>query len=351
MYLLAGDNSLMRERVAAKLRDAAVPAEWRSMNAETVWADESSEAALVELARTPPFGSPRRFLLVREVEVFRGGGGRGGPDDEGEPEKGGGARPRRRSGKRVGGAGGEAGQPSALLQYVREPEPTTVLVLVSERWNLRKWESDELPAAMAETGAIVPCARPVGAAMYDWLTREAAALGITMERAAASELVDRLGDDPLSLYREVEKLASHAGDGGRVAVQDVLALTGDLAAPSIFHFLDVLFVERRRSRAMSLLSRLLRDMHPLRLHSMLLSQLRKIIALKGACEKNMSVTAAALEVKLPVHLVSQLRLMAQRTPYGRFAELLRLLAAAEARLKRGGDGRQVLEGLVLECCK
>jgi DNA polymerase-3 subunit delta len=234
---------------------------------------------------------------------------------------------------------------------VRSPEPTSVLVLSSEKWDLRRWEADELHAAVGEVGEVVPCLRPGGEALLGWLAREATALGIEMDRAAAAELADRTGEDSLALYRELQKLACHAGEGGRVSVEDVLALTGELAAPSIFHFLDVLFVERRRSRAMSLLSKLLREMHPLRLHTMLLSQLRKIIALKGACENNLSVGAVAAQVKLPVHLVSQLRLMAQRTPYGRFAELLRLLAMAEARLKRGGDGRQVLEGLVLECCK
>ena len=73
VYFLVGDHAWMQSRIAGQVRDLSVPEEWRSMNAETVWADEVSEARVAEAAATPPFGSPKRFLLVRGVEAYRGG--------------------------------------------------------------------------------------------------------------------------------------------------------------------------------------------------------------------------------------------------------------------------------------
>lgn len=339
VYFLYGDDLWLRDQLVLKLRELAVPATWRSMNAETVWADDVTEVAAMEAASTPPFGSARRFLVVRGVEAYRGG--QVAATTAGSPER---RRPKRRL---------RANTPEAspLLAYLASPSPATVLVLVSERWEAARWEGDALYAAAVRVGVAVQCARPTGEARLRWLAEQARALGIELEPPAANELLDRIGEDTLTLRRELEKLACYSASEKPIAVQDVLALTGELAPPSVFHFLDALFVERRPDRALSLLSRLLTEMHPLQLHAMLLTQLRKMIALKGALGEGLSAGAIAARVKLPFSLVSQLGLMARRTPPRRFAELLRSLASAEARLKRGREGRAVLEGFVLECCR
>ncbi len=338
VYFLLGDHTWLREKFIAKLRELVVPEAWRSLNVETLHADETAEADAAELALTPPFGSPRRFLLIRGIEAYRGSRATSGLADSARPVRGGPA------------SHGARRQPP-LLSYLRAPAPTTVLALSSERWDTRRWREDGLFAAAGQAGVVVLCARPEGESMQGWLTEQAVSLGLTLEPAAVQELIERVGEDPLSLCRELEKLASYVGEQRSVTVQDVQALTGELATPSVFQFLDVLFVERRPGRALSLLNRLLKDMHPLQLHAMLLNQLRKMIALKGVLGEGLPPGAVAARVKLPVSLVSRLGLMAGRTPPGRFAELLRSLASAEARLKRGRDGREVLEGLVLECCR
>lgn len=339
VYFLYGDNVWLRDQLVLKLRELAVPAAWRSMNAETLWADDVTEVAATEAASTPPFGSARRFLVVRGVEAYRGG--RVAATTAGSLE-----RPRSKRRPRA-----NTPESSPLLAYLASPAPAMVLVLVSERWEAARWEGDALYAAAARVGMAVQCARPTGGARLRWLAEQARALGVTLEPPAAHELLDRIGEDTYALCRELEKLACYSAPEKPIAVQSVLALTSELAPPSVFHFLDALFVERRPDRALSLLGRLLTEMHPLQLHAMLLTQLRKMIALKGALGEGLTPGAIAARVKLPFSLVSQLGLMARRTSPGRFAELLRSLASAEARLKRGREGRAVLEGLVLECCR
>jgi hypothetical protein len=83
----------------------------------------------------------------------------------------------------------------------------------------------------------------------------------------------------------------------------------------------------------------------------MLTQLRKLIALKAALAGGLSKWQIASSIRLPAHLVDRLAMVVGRTPAVRFAELLRAMAAAETSLKRGGDGRDVLEALVLEVCR
>ena len=344
VYLLAGDHAWLREKLAAKLRELTVPDKWRSMNAETVWADETAEAEAADMARTPPFGSDRRFLLIRNVEAYRGDSA--SSQDSAFSSGAAAGKPRRRP-------RGAPAEFSPLLECVRDPSPSAVLVLLSERWDFRRWEEDELFTAVGESGAIAECMRPHGESLRGWIAEEARSLGMPLEDGAVQELVERTGEDPLLLRRELEKLASYVDEGRTVTIQNVLALTGELATPDVFHFLDVLFVERKPGRALSLLARLIQDpdMHPLRLHALLVTQMRKMIALKGAQASGLNKWEMARQIRLPPSLVDSLGLMVRRTSSERLAELVSSLAGAETDLKRGHDGREVLEGLILNCCR
>jgi DNA polymerase-3 subunit delta len=337
VYLIVGDDAWLRESFVARLRDLAVPPEWRDMNSETVWADGTPEAEVADQAQTQPFGSPRRFLLVRGIEVYRGAKAETG-------EEGAAVKPKKRGRAKPG--------ESALVAYLASPSPGTMLAMTVERWDSRKkWEDDELFIAADKAGTVVACRRPHGEDLRKWVSVSAALLGVKMDPGAIRELIERVGDDTMLLNREMEKLACYAGKESEVTADDVVALTGETAEVNVFHFLDVLFVERKPARALGLLSGLLRDNHPLKLHAILASQLRKIVALKAGLAEGLPAAVVAGRLRLPPYLADQLGMVARRTRPRRFALLLRALSEAEAALKRGRDGRDVLEALVFECCK
>ncbi|MEK7765043.1 MAG: DNA polymerase III subunit delta, partial [bacterium] len=210
---------------------------------------------------------------------------------------------------------------------------------------------EAIARAAAAAGEVVVCDRPEGAELQRWIDGQARSLGVALGEGAAAALVARGGGEPLALRQELMKLASYAGAAGSASLEDVLAVTGELAPPNVFQFLDLLFVERSPNRALGLLARLLDDMHPLQLLAMTVTQLRKLAQLKGALAAGLSDWQLASRLRLPPPLVSRMSLVVRRTPPARMAELLRALGAAEASLKLGGDGRTVLEGLVLESCR
>jgi len=321
-YFLIGPNAWLMERIFVRLRQLAVPGPAGDINAETIWAGETGEEVVGDFARTPPFGGGRRFILVRDAGEYR---------------------PKGRSGRK------QAEDPP-LAAYLRNPMPTTVLVLADGHWEVDDWEGHALFEAALRAGVVAECARPTPGELRDWLASRAGEMGMKLEPGVSEEMMERVGEEQFVLERELEKMAAWTGGRAPVSHEDIAALTGDVAPPSVFRFLDVLFVERHAGRALAMLGKLLFEMHPLQLHSLLAGQIRKLIHLKSALEEGLPQGAIAARVKLPYRLVPSLGLMVKRVSGRRFAELLRALATAEAALKRGRDGRIILEGLVLECC-
>lgn len=323
VYFIYGENAWARSLTVSRLKQTAVPEEWRSFDSALLWADETPEEEAVMTARTSPFGSPRRLTVVRRVEAYRGEG-------------------RGRAKKPVR---------SPLVEYLAGPSDCGVLVLVSDIWEARRWEGDALFAAAGKAGCLVECLEPSAQGMEAWIMARAAAMGITLSPAAVGELIDRTGEDTLRLGLELDKISAYSAGRKTVGVEDILAVTGDLAPPSVFQFLDVLFVDRNAGRAISLLSRLMNEMHPLQLHAHLVSQARKLIALKDALAAGEPAYGIAKRIRLPMSLVDRLGMMVRRTPVTSFARLLENLAWSEGALKRGGNPRWVMEELVLKFCR
>lgn len=340
---LIGPNAWLRDELCAVWKRLAVEPAWQDMNAETRWAEDTPEAAAADLASTPPFGGARRFVCIRGVEAWRGGaraeddGGEEGGAESAAPA------PRKRRTK------ASKAEVTPMVRYLGAPDPGTVLVLTSDRWEMKKWEGDALFETAAKAGAVVVCERPEGDLLRAWLDERAKAAGVVLETAAAAELVERVGGDPWTLVREIEKLAAWTG-GNRAATEaDVATLAAEVAPPDMFGYLDALFVDRRPGRALSLLARLLDEFHPLALHALILGQLRKLAILKGGLARGLNVWQTG--VRMPGPALERAALMVRRTPASRYLTLFRALAAAEGSLKRGGDGRAVLESLTLECCR
>ncbi len=345
--LITGENAWFRDLILAKLKEMTVPDGWQSSNVDTIRAEETPEGEVADLARTPPFGSSKRIVIARGIEAWRKARARD-RDENGDEED------DKSRGKRLRMLTTED---SSLAVYARDPSPSSVLVMTAGRGD--SWDKDCLGKAALGSGAFVVCEALEGRDLESWVEKEAGGLKIGIEPAAVSELIMRTPEDCLSLRRELEKLAVYAGEGKTVTVDDVTALSGELAVPSIFEFLNALFVERAPGRALSLLGRLLEETHPLYLHAMMLMQVRKLVSLREAVARNLPQGQLAGMFRVPYSLVPRVSKVAAATSGARFAAFLQQLAEAEARLKRiharGNlerfrEGREVMETLVIEFC-
>mgnify|MGYP006299831665 FL=1 len=206
VYLLAGEDGFRSERTARWLRDKVVEGDVSGLNAESIWAGETTPARIAEAASAFPMFGGRRFLWVRHAESL---------------------------------ATGAAVEP--LLRYLERPSESTVLVLTSHKLDRRL----KLTAACARAGRVVDFAPLSGRELPAQVARQAKAHGLRLDGDAVQTLIDLVGDDLAEIDQELVKLSlqpdaeERALDAARVR-----ALVGRSRDVDAFELADALDPQR-----------------------------------------------------------------------------------------------------------
>ncbi len=249
VVLLHGPEPFLIEEALARLTVAVCPDPGLlAMSREVLEAREAGAEGIVRAAETLPWGAQRRLVVARGVE----------------------------------GLGPKQGE--ALVEYVRAPNPSTVLVVtVPQPLPSSHWLLKVVPA-----GGVVEIPQLSGRALVSWLRSRASDDGLELDEEAAELVITLVGDDPAGLAGEVGKAALAGGpENRRVGVAEVRAVVGEHRSHEVFEMTRA--VERRdAAAALSLLQRLLAaGEEPLRLLAILAAQSRRATpgAARGRLER------------------------------------------------------------------
>jgi len=168
-YLIAGTDRPKVNRAVRRLRDRIGEDATELLSA----LEAGGEAVVASCNALGLFASERRLVVVEHVESWK------------------------------------AGEVEPVVDYLKSPSPETVLALVGA--GIRK--DAALAKAVAKIGELLVYDLPKRGTRADlpgWVRRQFAALGLKVDAAAASLLVDLVGDDLDELAGEVEKLAAWA---------------------------------------------------------------------------------------------------------------------------------------------
>jgi DNA polymerase-3 subunit delta len=226
---------LIEEALAGLTRVVCSDPGLLAMSREVLEAREAGAEGIVRAAETLPWGTPRRLVVARGVEALG------------------------------------AKQAEPLIEYLRAPNPATVLALaVSQPLASSHWLRSAVPAAAA-----VEIPELAGRALAGWLRSRASAEGLELADDAAQLLVAMVGDDPAALVGEMGKAALAGGpENRRVGTAEVRAVVGEHRSHEVFELTRA--VERRDgAAALLLLERLLAaGEEPLRILAILSGQSR-----------------------------------------------------------------------------
>jgi DNA polymerase III subunit delta len=226
---------LIEEALAGLTRVVCSDPGLLAMSREVLEAREAGAEGIVRAAETLPWGTPRRLVVARGVEALG------------------------------------AKQAEPLVEYLRAPNPATVLALaVSQPLASSHWLRSAVPAAAA-----VEIPELAGRALAGWLRSRASAEGLELDDDAAQLLVAMVGDDPAALVGEMGKAALAGGpENRRVGTAEVRAVVGEHRSHEVFELTRA--VERRDgAAALLLLERLLAaGEEPLRILAILSGQSR-----------------------------------------------------------------------------
>lgn len=247
-YLIVGADELKRDAAMRRLR-SHVPADMADFNLDELdGASLEEPGQLISSAQTMPFCADFRLVIVNGA--------------------------------------GELAKPvsEAVVSYLADPNPQCVLCLVAEK--LAK--NTRLYKAVAKVGphSVIDCAPLKRWELPPYVVKLAQKRGLSMDNAAAQELVERVGESTVALDNQIATLAQLVGDAGRISLADVEANVAQIAEVSPWAFADAV-CERNAPRAMEMLN-LMKAPSLVFLHSVLVARLRELI-----CAKSLDARGAA----------------------------------------------------------
>lgn len=237
VVLLNGPDAFLVEEAVTRLTRVVCPdPALLAMSREVLETREAGVEGIVRAAETLPWGGPRRLVIVRGVEAL-------GPK-----------------------------QAEPLVEYLRAPNPSTVLVLsILQPIASSHWIVKAVPAA-----SVVELPPLTGRPLAGWLRGRAAAEGFELSDEAAQLLITLVGEDPAALAGEVVKAALGGGaTNRRVGVAEVRAVVGEHRTREVFELTRAV-EQKDASAALPLLERLLAGgEEPLRILAILSGQARR----------------------------------------------------------------------------
>lgn len=312
-YLFYGAEQFSLEKVLDKIRNDFIPASARDFNQEIFYAGEKTDPAeIINRARSLPFLTGNRLIIVRRTENF------------------------------------STGELETFLPYLEKPVDTTCLIFLATKTDFRK----SFYKKIKEKGRAVHFTKLRENQVVPWIRGVARELGLKIDGQASAYLHQIVGNSLRDLYAELEKLNLRYG-GEMVGVEQVKGLAIHSRIYTIFELMNKVS-EKNCHESLAVLNRFLEEEDkkdaPLRILGMLNRQIRIMWQTKSILTKGGQIREVAKKLGLPDFSARE---FVKHAPYWSIEELERgldLLYKADGLLKSGSRAKPVLENLIFVLC-
>lgn len=188
VWLLAGEERLLRDQALAAITKAALAGGLAELNLDKFTAGETSVDKVLAATRTVPMMAKKRVVVIRGLERWDGGSS---SDDGGEEE-----------------TDAKALPPlDRLAEYAKAPIDTTCVILVAQKLDGRR----KLVTLAKKSGFIVDCATVDRRHLPGWIKERAEAKGHTIDRDTCELIAEIAGPDLSNLDDVLERLSLYVG--------------------------------------------------------------------------------------------------------------------------------------------
>jgi DNA polymerase-3 subunit delta len=303
-------------------------------NQDTYMGTEVDAKTVTMTMSTLPFLSEKRLVVIDGLPKKKRGESSAPTPEATETKEvavaGKGAKARK-SKKTSKATGGRAGFEKELAEHIATmPETTILVVLVEEALEA----SNPLLKAAEKYGKVVQCTLPKGSALEQWINKRARKVDVTITPEATSLLANFIGNNLRLLANELDKLATYVGKGRTINVEDVRQLSAQVQEARVFDLTDAL-AQRNRKQALKLLHELLSDGEPpLKILSIITTQVRTLLLVKELAQKGMRGAQVASTLGMAPFIAEKaLRQVHNFTP-AQLEGAYRQLLSTDAGLKR-----------------
>jgi len=311
-YLFYGSNEFLLERVLSRIRETFVPETSRDFNLRIFYGDKTEPADIIDTARSLPFMSDSRLIIVRRTESL---------------------------------------SPAALesyIPYLDRPVESTCLIFISSKTDFKR----KFYRKIRELGKAVNFKKLNDRQVIPWIKKTAKELDLNIEDQACAYLQQLVGNRLMDLHAELEKLSLSYGKK-IVGMEEVRAVAIFSRIYTVFELMDEVSF-KRCGESISVLNRFLEEEGNdgfLKVLGMLNRQIRLLWQAKTVSDKGGRTADVSRKIKLPPFLVSRIVQQSTHWKTEDFERAFHLLYKADGLLKSGANGRMVLENLVVSLCK
>ncbi len=311
VYLIFGEEDLLLERALERLKARVAEVADLGLNYEAFDGETADPDAIIAAANTIPFGSERRFVVVKSVDRM------------------------------------PAAAQGVLAEYARDPAPTACLVLVARK--LRK--DSRLYKAVDALGGAYEYGAPRRSGYAGWVREQMEARGRRMTADAAETLVRAAGRDLRRLDGEIEKVIAYAGDRTEITRSDVEQVVAPVAPASVFDFINALGA-RECGPALEVLDDMLEGgQELLGVHTMTIRHLRTLVSVRALMDRGAGMGVLMREVGMADWQARIAVEQARRFTAAELSRAVRSAATLEAEMKSGGgEARYLFEVWAIGVC-
>jgi DNA polymerase-3 subunit delta len=298
-YLISGDDAfLVSQALDDVLKDGGHEVEHVPPGADV--------GQVLESLRTPSLFGGRRVVVLRDVEQL------------------------------------PAEAQRELAQYLGDPSPTGLLVLVAAR------PIPKLAQAVRGAGRVIDAGRGRRGDVLTWLREQSRKAGLKASSDALNALLEAVGEERMALARALEELALAFGSGSaegrdardardaRIGAEEVRRQFRGRADVRIFGFVDAV-ADRQTGPALEALHRLVRQGEaPYALFWTLSRHFRQLLSVG-----DQGPALVARSLGMPDWRAEKLVRQARGFPAGALVRAYRALADADRRMKRS-EGPEML---------
>lgn len=317
VYLITGDEPFLIDTLIQQFLEKGLDPSAHGFNLNRFHGSDTSPETILSIADTFPILSPQRMILIQSADQLK--------DDKG-----------------------------LLLDYLANPSPTSTLIFIAEKPDMRK----KFFAMLKKRATLMTCPRPREREIPIWIRQESKKLGLHLSEDAIWFLKEHLGCDLLSIHQELEKLVLYQMDpdesslkgSSEISMESVQKVTGNGRTHSIFELTNAVG-NKDLSRAIQVLRAMMSEgAQPLFVLSMLVRLWRQMAIAKILIESGRTAEVAK-KVPMPP---SFLRIFLQQLKKWRLKEIQKAFEcalSADSQLKGGAlSARSVLEALLLDLC-
>lgn len=326
VYLIAGAETYLAEKVAQALLDKLLPA--GSKDGLQKFSGDIASDELINLIDSAPFFTERNVIWIRGTSLFKE--------------------------KKSSSEAKTKAKPNAsedrLIAALSDMPPYSVLILEThEKADKRR----RLYKAIDKYGAAVEVDPIQAWNISDWLQGKLFELGKQLDKEAYAYLMDAIGVmQQISLGfldQELSKLALYT-DRKLITKQDLLQVLSGLPEVSVFAMLDAVS-DRDIAKAMQLLAeQLAGGIQPLSIAALLTRHVRQLWQAKTLEDKGYKGKQLAAPLGLVPFIAEKVGLKSRNFSEARLKQAMLDLAEADYKLKSGQAEPAMLERIIIELC-